>query len=1076
MYRSSVPTQFLVALFVTALLTGQQHISPPESAPADKRAERDILLSPRALAASSAAKTYAELREEFADPAAEYRSMPLWVWNDELEWPRLKQQLSQVREQGMGGVFVHPRPGLMTEYLGKEWFRLWKLSVDEGKRLGILVNIYDENSYPAGFAGGHVPSLAPDTAAQYVQAQLDADPDRLNLRRATAVAAFAVEKTPSGGVRSATRIHDAAEMPADRSLLVFRMRRASGNPWTGEFPYVDLTNPETARTFLSTTYEAYKEHLGDEFGKTIRWAFNDEPLLATGGAYDQTGLALPLSYNTLAEFQKRCGYELADHLPSLFWDVGDYRKVRFDYWQTLHDLWKENYFRPMFLWCDRNNLRFTGHWMEHEWPAPWISPDDASFYAYQHVPGIDLLDSPGQGVNSHILFTIKQVASVAHQLGRRAFSETYGVGGWDAKLEHFKRLGDWMMVHGINFVNQHLSFVTVRGARKRDHPQSFSDVSSWWPYYKLHGDHLGRVSWVLSSGETRHRVLLLEPTTSGFLHARRAGPTPEIEKMRRENAELIQLLADHQIDFDLGDEYIIEWFAKQEGKRLRIARAAYDLLVWPPNMINIRHETLPHLEAYLAAGGEILALSPPAAYVDGRASGQVTALQQRYSSQWHAVSPSDLTVEISKRLKPRVRFEFSVPAGVGFAERFFEDGDRALFFTNTGLEEVTVKAAIEGEALEAWDTISGRISPAWFESDGSGRLRFRLDLPPAGSQLFLVRNQSGPSAPVRAPPSFTDLETIAWKIRPDSPNVIVLDYCDLTVAGEQSRDINTWAANWKIWQAHGFERPAWDNAVQFKTRIFDRNRFPASSGFEARFRFDLADPEAKRGLRLVVEAPELYSVTLNGHELDFSPSVAWIDPHFRTALVEQWARAGENVVRIVGRPFDVRMELENVYLLGNFAVTPGEKGFRLQAPFDLAFGTWTEQGYPFFGDSVLYQTELGVPEGSDRLRVTLGHWEGSVAEILLDGKRVAVLAWPPYAATFPAAAGPHTVGVRVVSTPRNIFGPFHNPDKPRMQAWPAAWARFAEQQPSGSQYDIVDYGLMEKPRIQAVGTGRVKDE
>ena len=58
--------------------------------------------------------------------------MPLWVWNDELEWSRLKEQLIQFKQQGMGGVFVHPRPGLMTEYLGAEWFRLWKLALEEG--------------------------------------------------------------------------------------------------------------------------------------------------------------------------------------------------------------------------------------------------------------------------------------------------------------------------------------------------------------------------------------------------------------------------------------------------------------------------------------------------------------------------------------------------------------------------------------------------------------------------------------------------------------------------------------------------------------------------------------------------------------------------------------------------------------------------------------------------------------------------------------------------------------------------------------------------------------------------------
>ena len=38
--------------------------------------------------------------------------------------------------------------------------------------------------------------------------------------------------------------------------------------------------------------------------------------------------------------------------------------------------------------------------------------------------------------------------------------------------------------------------------------------------------------------------------------------------------------------------------------------------------------------------------------------------------------------------------------------------------------------------------------------------------------------------------------------------------------------------------------------------------------------------------------------------------------------MEEFAHAGENVVRLVAHPFDVRMEIENVYLLGAFNAEP----------------------------------------------------------------------------------------------------------------------------------------------------------
>ena len=60
-------------------------------------------------------------------------------------------------------MFVHPRPGLLTEYLSDDWFHLFDYTVQKGKELGMKVWIYDENSYPSGFAGGHVPAEMPDS-------------------------------------------------------------------------------------------------------------------------------------------------------------------------------------------------------------------------------------------------------------------------------------------------------------------------------------------------------------------------------------------------------------------------------------------------------------------------------------------------------------------------------------------------------------------------------------------------------------------------------------------------------------------------------------------------------------------------------------------------------------------------------------------------------------------------------------------------------------------------------------------------------------------------------------------------
>jgi hypothetical protein len=108
-------------------------------------------------------QTSVQLKQLFADPPAEYRSAPLWDWNEQISEAGIDFQMKEFKKAGIGGVFVHPRPGLLTEYLSEDWFNLFDYTVQKGKELGMKVWIYDENSYPSGFAGGHVPAEMPDS-------------------------------------------------------------------------------------------------------------------------------------------------------------------------------------------------------------------------------------------------------------------------------------------------------------------------------------------------------------------------------------------------------------------------------------------------------------------------------------------------------------------------------------------------------------------------------------------------------------------------------------------------------------------------------------------------------------------------------------------------------------------------------------------------------------------------------------------------------------------------------------------------------------------------------------------------
>ena len=65
-----------------------------------------------------------EIKKEFKNPSVLYRGKPFWSWNGEHRSEELVRQAGVMKEMGLGGYFMHSRSGLITEYLGDEWFDL----------------------------------------------------------------------------------------------------------------------------------------------------------------------------------------------------------------------------------------------------------------------------------------------------------------------------------------------------------------------------------------------------------------------------------------------------------------------------------------------------------------------------------------------------------------------------------------------------------------------------------------------------------------------------------------------------------------------------------------------------------------------------------------------------------------------------------------------------------------------------------------------------------------------------------------------------------------------------------------
>jgi hypothetical protein len=1027
-----------------------------------------LALALAGLSLQSPADDYARVVHSFRTPGAEFRPAPLWVWNDRLTRGQVETQLRDFKERGIGGVFIHPRPGLITPYLSKEWLSLCRHAVETGRRLGLKVWIYDENSYPSGFAGGRVPAVMPEALRSGLRMKTSdkppnpSDPPPLILLR-RAGDEFAVISPAQ-----------ARDMGAGE-YFIFDVVRSEPSPWYGGFDYVDLMRPEVTEKFLELTLDAYRSTFGDEFGRTVPGVFQDEAEIAPGGGEDTVNYT-PALWDA---FQARWGYDLRVHLPSLFQETGEWRRIRHNYYATLLDLFIKGWAVPYRDYCQRNDLIFTGHYWEHEWPRPRVGPDSLALMTYSHMPGIDVLmndyqtDHAAQFGNAR---SVREVRSAANQLARRrVLSETYGASGWDLSFLDQKRIGDWEYALGVNFLNPHLSYVTIKGARKRDHPLSFSYHEPWWPAYGLLADYFGRLSVALSAGRQDNRIVVLEPTSSAWMYYSPRNPSPRFEDIASGFQDFVNRLEASQVEYDLASESTLKDLGAAESRRLRIGQAVYDLVVLPPGLENVNRETGILLKAYLAQGGRVLSLVAPPRLVDGRPDPSLGLAAMTFKDGWRTTN-GEAAAEVLAGLGLQ---DVVFGDRGGEANRLFhqhrklEDADLVFLCNTSASGSVSGRFTGPGKSAERWDALTGRVS-AYPSAPAPKGQAVDFDLPPGGSLLLCLRRGKLPASPgSEAAFRVENVEaSSSLAVRPVGPNVLTLDYCDLTLDGREEKGLYFYEAQQKVFRRYGFARNPWDSGVQFKTEILDKNHFGPDTGFEAVYRFDVSPGVPKASLRAVVEQPDLFKVSLNGRPVKPLRNEWWLDHAFGVFPIGPAVRPGVNRLTVKASPFTVFSELEPVYVLGEFGLQGKDRGFGLVPAAGMRLGSWKDQGRPFYAAGVSYEKTYSILDsgpGVTTYTLVLGEWRGAVSEVLVDGRSCGYAAFPPYEVdvTRFLTPGRHKVSVIVFGTLKNTLGP-HHADPPRGMAWPSAFQKGASGGlPPGSEYDLRAYGLVEDFRLEA---------
>ncbi len=519
------------------------------------------------------------------DLLTNYQSIPFWSWNDELNEEQLIAQIDSMKERGVGGFIMHARGGLKTPYLSEDWMKCVDVCVNAAKERNMQAWIYDENGWPSGFVGGKLLEKEENRDAYITHRVGDFD--------SSAWLVYSMETE---------KLHLITEPIQGECLNLY----LHISPST-----VDILNEDVVEQFLTETHEKYATRYGIDFSEKIAGFFSDEPqYYRWNTAYTRV---MP------QEYKARYGEELFEGLGLLFVKKEGYRTFRYRYWYTMQQLMLNNFAKKVYDWCEKHNVRFTGHYIEETSLGFQMACCGGvmPFYEFMHMPGIDWL---GRRIGNKI--PLRQVASVAQQLGKKqVLTETYGCCGWDVTPSELKCIGEFQYIGGVNRTCQHLLPYSERGQRKRDYPAHFSEINPWIESdFKTFNDYFTELGYLLANAKEVVNVAMLHPIRSAYFDYQDDGiqGRASIRELEEEFYKQHERLSQEQIPYHFLDETLLEQHGFVNGNKIGCGLCEYEYLILP-TCYTMGCHTEKLIRQYVENGGKVLLLGEKPAYREGEA-------------------------------------------------------------------------------------------------------------------------------------------------------------------------------------------------------------------------------------------------------------------------------------------------------------------------------------------------------------------------------------------------------------------------------------------------------------------------
>ena len=440
---------------------------------------------------------------------------------------------------------------------------------------------------------------------------------------------------------------------------------------------VDLLNYDAVSRFIETTYEKYKDKMGDAFN-LVEAFFTDEPQL---GNRDMKNYVV-WSDRLPEKFKEMHGYDIESELYSLYDGNSEHdRLVRVNFYQTVAQMFKEAYFEQIAEWCEKNGKLSSGHLLFEENIQRQIETYGGDFMQLcgaMGIPGADILQiepdrllTEGTDIGNYM--GLKYVSSAAKNAGKLKVHLEFTPSAV-AGAPFFSEPGKYTIAGATlaSFFGEN-TYSVICG----DGDIPAADLQRFTTY-------AGRIHTLLDTATTSTEIGVFYPvdsvraayTATGAHFDYTGGDEPAVINRLMQHTCLEMLKGGY--DFTVLDDQSVAGSKIKDGK-MTVGLGSYSVIVMP-HVSTMSLEAAEKLAEFKAAGGKIIWLDcTPALCTEQKNAERFKAAVSKIKG---TVFTGKIADELSKYVK--IPMNARLKSGVFITEYVrTDDGKRIVYLANS---------------------------------------------------------------------------------------------------------------------------------------------------------------------------------------------------------------------------------------------------------------------------------------------------------------------------------------------------------------------------------------------------------